>query len=83
MIKPVFEKLAHDFEGKGVFLKIDVDKCEELSANFGIEAMPTFIVVKNGTPIANMRGANQAGLEKLFADNCKWNFSQIKEDYIS
>jgi len=70
-IKPVFEQLSQEFAGKAVFIKIDVDKCEELSAQFGISAMPTFIVVKNGSPIANMRGANPAGLQKLVADNCK------------
>ena len=35
-IKPVFEQLSNDFAGKAVFIKIDVDKCEELSAQFGI-----------------------------------------------
>jgi thioredoxin len=69
-IKPVFEQLSQEFAGKAVFIKIDVDKCEELSAQFAIQAMPTFIVVKGGSPIATMRGANPAGLQKLVADNC-------------
>ena len=71
MIKPVFEQLSQTFTGKAVFIKIDVDKCEELSAQFGIQAMPTFMVVKNGIVAATMRGANPAGLQKLVEDNCK------------
>lgn len=71
MIKPIFEQYSEEFKGKAVFIKIDVDKCEELSAQFNIEAMPTFIIVKNGSPAATMRGANPAGLKKLIEDNCK------------
>ena len=70
-IKPIFEEISHAYEGKAVFIKIDVDKCEELSANFKIEAMPTFIVVKGGATAATMKGANPEGLKKFVADNCK------------
>ena len=58
MIKPIFEEISHAYEGKAVFLKIDIDKCEELMAKFGIECMPTFIVVKGGEPTAKMEGAD-------------------------
>ena len=34
MIKPVFEELSNQYHDKAVFIKIDVDKCEELSAQF-------------------------------------------------
>jgi thioredoxin 1 len=71
MIKPIFETISHEYEGKAVFIKIDVDKCEELSAQFGIQAMPTFIVVKGGAPAATMKGANPEGLKKFVADNTK------------
>ena len=71
MIKPIFEELSHANEGKAVFIKIDVDKCEELSAQFGIQAMPTFIVVKGGAPAATMTGADPENLKKFVADNTK------------
>lgn len=32
MIKPIFETISQEYEGKAVFIKIDVDKCKELSA---------------------------------------------------
>ena len=71
MIKPVFEELSNNYHDKAVFLKVDVDKCGELAEQFGIQAMPTFICIKNGAPAANMRGANPAGLQKFVADNSK------------
>ena len=68
-IKPVFEELSVTYAGKAVFIKVDVDKCEELSAQFGITAMPTFICLKGGAVAATMKGANKPGLEKFVQDN--------------
>ena len=71
MIKPVFEQLSEQYAGKAVFIKVDVDKCEELAQQFGIQAMPTFYAVKNGAVAAQMKGANPAGLQKFVEDNSK------------
>ena len=71
MIKPIFEQISQEYEGKAVFIKIDVDKNEKLSAQFGISAMPTFYVVKGGAPAGSMKGANPEGLKKFVADNAK------------
>jgi thioredoxin 1 len=57
-IKPVFEELSNKYAGKALFLKVDVDKCEELSLQFKISAMPTFIAMKNGKQMGIMKGAN-------------------------
>ena len=51
MIKPHFEQMAKDFEGKAVFVKIDVDEMGELAALFGINCMPTFKVIKGGSVV--------------------------------
>ena len=48
MIKPIFEQISHEYEGKAVFIKVDVDKNEDLAAQFEISAMPTFFCVKGG-----------------------------------
>ncbi len=65
MIKPVYEQLAGQYKGKMVFLKIDVDDQGELSQQFGIECMPTFIVVKDGKAVDKMEGASKPGLESM------------------
>lgn len=46
MIAPVFEQLAGKYP-RAVFLKVDVDKCQETAAAQGVSAMPTFIFYRN------------------------------------
>merc|ERR1712223_858384 len=59
MIAPILEEMAKEFEGKVLFLKVDVDESEEIAGKEGIQAMPTFIFYKNGTRIEDFAGADQ------------------------
>jgi thioredoxin 1 len=62
MIAPVMEKLSG--ENTNVkFLKFDVDELEELGADLGIRAMPTFIGFRDGAEVLRISGANPALLE--------------------
>src|SRR5271154_6284374 len=56
MIAPVLEDLAAEQTGKAVVAKVNVDEAPELAARFGITAIPTLIVFKNGTPPRTLRG---------------------------
>ncbi len=67
MIKPVFESLAQQYQGKAILVKVDVDQLSDISEQFGIEAMPTFVAYVNQSAVETMRGANKAGLEALVA----------------
>jgi thioredoxin 1 len=42
--------------GKAVIAKLNIDEALELAARFGITAIPTLIVFKNGQPTATLRG---------------------------
>ncbi|GJQ66051.1 hypothetical protein Trydic_g4139 [Trypoxylus dichotomus] len=61
-IAPVFQQLAGKYL-KAVFLKIDVDKCQETAAAQGVSAMPTFIFYKNRTKVDRLQGADPTTLE--------------------
>ncbi|CAD7696407.1 unnamed protein product [Ostreobium quekettii] len=63
-IAPTFEEFSNSFTDT-VFLKVDVDAAQEVAANVGITAMPTFHGYKNGQKVGEVVGANKAGLEKL------------------
>lgn len=70
-IGPKFAELAEQNSGsdKVIFLKVDVDECEETAAKCGIQAMPTFKVFKNNSTdaVEEMVGANEAKLRELVA----------------
>lgn len=62
-IAPVFEQLARKYP-KAVFVKVDVDKCQETAASNGVTAMPTFMFFRNKTKIDTLRGADAGSLEE-------------------
>mgnify|MGYP001060483745 CR=1 FL=1 len=48
MMAPVIEELAHDYAGKAMFAKINVDENCETAERFCITSIPFFIIFKNG-----------------------------------
>jgi len=58
---PFFDELSKEY-GNVLFLKADVDKIDELTAEFKVRAMPTFIFFKNLTVIERIQGADQQKL---------------------
>ncbi|XP_013421276.1 thioredoxin-like protein 1 [Lingula anatina] len=62
-IAPIVEQLAVKYPN-AVFLKVDVDVCQETAARNGISAMPTFIFFKSQAKIDSQKGADPAGLEE-------------------
>ncbi|MBL9126519.1 MAG: thioredoxin [Verrucomicrobiales bacterium] len=57
MIAPVLDELATELEGQLKIAKVDVDGQAELASQFGITAIPTLLVFKNGQIVDQMRGA--------------------------
>lgn len=43
---PIFEKVSGDYAGKVKFVSIDIDESPELAAMFGIQALPTTMVIR-------------------------------------
>lgn len=56
-LAPVIEELAHEYEGKAVVGKCNVDDCEDLTMNFGIRSIPTLLFFKNGQLVDKLVGA--------------------------
>jgi thioredoxin 1 len=57
MIGPVVEELSHDYEGKAVIGKVNVDENPGVSAQFGIRSIPTILFIKNGEVVDRNVGA--------------------------
>lgn len=62
-IAPFFEEMAGKY-AQAVFLKVDVNKCEETAALQGVSVMPTFIFYKNKIKIDKIQGSSPANLEE-------------------
>ncbi len=56
-IAPVVEQLAKEYSGKIVFGKLNVDENPETAQRFGIMAIPTLLVMKNGQEVDRIVGA--------------------------
>lgn len=62
-IAPVFNEFSRKYRG-AVFLKVDVDQCQQTAGSYGIRAMPTFVFLRNKVKIDSMSGADPNALEE-------------------
>ncbi|KAK3095560.1 hypothetical protein FSP39_016107 [Pinctada imbricata] len=62
-IAPFFGQLSLKYTSV-VFLKVDVDQCQETAQSQGVTAMPTFLFYKNKEKVDELRGADQNALEE-------------------
>ncbi|XP_066363884.1 thioredoxin H-type-like [Miscanthus floridulus] len=63
MIAPVFAELAKKHSSV-VFLKVDVDEIKTIAEQFNVEAMPTFLFMKEGDVKDRVVGAAKEELAK-------------------
>lgn len=56
LMHPVFDRMAKKYRHIK-FARVNVDRCQDISMRFGVQAIPTFIMFKNGQPADRMMGA--------------------------
>ncbi|MFC5456500.1 thioredoxin [Prosthecobacter fluviatilis] len=61
MMAPILDQLATEQEGRAMIAKVDIDAYPDLQARFGIRAIPTLIVFKNGQPVNTITGVKSKG----------------------
>ncbi|KAF5201717.1 Thioredoxin [Thalictrum thalictroides] len=62
-IEPAFNALSAKFTDV-IFVKIDVDQLMSVAQEYGVETMPTFLLIKNGKEVDKITGARKEELEK-------------------
>ncbi|KAK8434651.1 thioredoxin [Phyllosticta citricarpa] len=63
-IAPIYDALAtaHAAPGRLAFTKVDVDAQQAIARQYGVSAMPTFLILSPTATIATIRGADAAAL---------------------
>ena len=62
MQKPFLEKVEAELGDKVEVKEIDVDKNQELAGKYGIQAVPTLIILKDGEVAKRFTGLTAAGI---------------------
>ena len=66
MLAPVLEELAEEYEGRVIVGKVNVDEQPALTAQFGIQSIPTVMLFKDGKMVDMLVGFRpKAQLEQL------------------
>jgi thioredoxin 1 len=57
MVSPIVDELAGDYAGRIKVGKIDVDAEPSIAAAFGVQSIPTIVLIKDGQVVAQAIGA--------------------------
>ena len=57
MVSPALEKVATEMAGKIKLVKVNVDEAPRLQQRFGVQAIPTLLLLRKGEIIARQVGA--------------------------
>ncbi|MCK9506568.1 MAG: thioredoxin TrxC [Porticoccaceae bacterium] len=57
MMAPVFAQAAGQWQTKARFIKVDTEKAVQSAARFQIRSIPTVMIFKGGSPVAQQAGA--------------------------
>jgi len=69
VVKPKYEALATELVEHAVLTTFDVDEHQDIAEQFGVSAMPTFIVVKGRDIIKKVTGADIASVRNSIIVN--------------
>ncbi len=66
MFGPVFEKSAHKYPLKALYIKVNTETEQGLGARFGIRSIPTLMVFKDAKEVERVSGAmDETNLNRL------------------
>jgi len=57
MVAPIVNELAHDYDGKLIVGKVDVDSNPGIASKYGIRNIPTILFFKDGVVVEKHVGA--------------------------
>ena len=69
IMEPIFEELAKDYQGKIEFKRIDVEAEQEFAGKFGVQSIPTFVLLNDGKEVDRKIGAMPKEVVKKWLDS--------------
>ncbi|KAL7743777.1 hypothetical protein ACLKA6_016836 [Drosophila palustris] len=70
-IEKLVKSLSRQYADKALFLKINVDKYDELVTKYKVRSMPTFIFIKGNRRLGSIVGADEHKLVHMMAKLAK------------
>lgn len=61
VVGPIVEEIADEYDGRVVVGKLDVDSNRETAVKYGIQAIPTLLVIKDGEVADRIVGVTDKG----------------------
>jgi putative thioredoxin len=55
-LSPLLDKLATDYAGAFLLAKVNVDQLPQLASQFGIQSLPTLMMMQQGQPVDGLQG---------------------------
>ena len=68
IIVPLLEKLEIDYAGRFILAKVDASQEQEIAQAFGVQSIPTCILMMGGKPVDGFQGAQPEDKLKEFLD---------------
>ncbi|MFT7289457.1 MAG: putative thioredoxin [Halieaceae bacterium] len=56
-LTPILEKLANEYAGAFLLAKVNADEQQMIAQQFGVQSLPTVMVMQNGQPVDGFAGA--------------------------
>jgi thioredoxin 2 len=69
MVSPVLAGLAQDLAGRVKLVKVNVDDNSVISRRFGVQAVPTLLVLSGGRVVAQQAGAAPSNVLRRWVDD--------------
>jgi thioredoxin 1 len=68
MVAPILDKVAKEYAGKLVIAKVNTDENPEWAMKFGVQGIPTMLLVANGKVAHTQVGAVPEGMLREMVD---------------
>ncbi|MBN1697329.1 MAG: thioredoxin [Spirochaetales bacterium] len=57
MVSPVIQRIAKEYSGKLLTIKIDIDRKKDIALHYGINSVPTIMMFFQGKELMRLQGA--------------------------